>query len=120
MWETGVRKCATWGSLRWRVAADDPRVRRGTRGALSRHEDLGLAVDEMRHRERVPRASSPPERLTAHDREAERDRRERVRHHDAIARVEHDVASRGEAMDGTSRRVVIGSSGARPVSANDR
>ena len=84
---------------RCRVTVDDPCVRRATGGTSRRHEDLGLAVDEVGDGEGIPRASSPPQRRAAHHREPERDRRERVRHDDPEVVVEDDVAGGGQPLE---------------------
>ena len=91
------------GPVRRRVAAHDPGVRRPAGRAARRHEHLRLVGDEVRDRERVPRAAAPPERPLAHHREPEREGGERVGHHDAVLVVQHDVSRVGEGAEPVAR-----------------
>ena len=83
---------------RRRIAPDDPRERTTAARAGRRHEHLGFVRKQMGKGKRVPRAAAPPECLAAHDREAERDRRERVRHDHLFVGAQDDVACRRECV----------------------
>lgn len=89
-------KVRNFVTRRRRLASHDPRQRAVAAGAAGCHEQVGLVGQQVRKRERVPRAASPPERVPAHDREAEGDRAERMRHDDAAEVVEDDVAGGSE------------------------
>ena len=92
----------------WRFGAtDDPRVRCVAAGAACRDQHLGLGFDEVGHGEGVPGAAAPPVGRGAHDREAERDSRERVCHDNSIV-VEDKVAGRGQAPQPVTDIVGVG------------
>ena len=80
----------------WRRAPDVPGVRCAACEAPRRDQQVGLLREQVRHGEGIPGATAPPEGRRPHDREAQRDRGERVRHDDAAVRVEHQVLGGGQ------------------------
>ena len=94
-------------AVRWPFAADVPGVRTKTGWASGGHEDLALVQEHLWQREGVPGAAAPPQRLPAHDREAQGHGRERMCHDDPAHPVKDQVASTGEfGQSGLYRRDV--------------
>jgi hypothetical protein len=81
---------------RRRVPAHRPGVCGRAVRAAGGDEHVRLTEQQVRQGEGVPCAPAPPQRLRAHDREAQRDRREGVCHQDFVIATQHHVPCLGE------------------------
>ena len=100
---TGVRKCAdlvTAGGASRPTTHARARPQPGHGSTTSPRGRRAAGAEG----EGVPRAAAPPQRRTTHHREAERHRRERVRHHYGVRVVEHEVVRVGEPAYGARAR----------------
>jgi hypothetical protein len=80
-------------ALWWSLSIYDPSAGPTTTRATGCHQQVGLLGEQVDEGKGIPAAASPPEIVLSHDGEAERYRRERMRHDNPTALVDDEMAA---------------------------